>query len=139
MEIIVFSDPEGTGTVTLEAPQDSVIMITGGKAQSMSGKVQSAHVTSQIIMLVSGPMGTYPIAALNPKFYLRVPPESRWMIARHNFGFDDKVLYHENNETLITDKVAQTIREILIKTDDENTLPLDLTMITQYASMSKKF
>ena len=79
VETIVITDPDGTGSVTLEtSPEAAVTISSGTEAKPAANPITLA-------ILVSGPMGTYPLTILNPKFYLRTPSESRWMAARRTF------------------------------------------------------
>lgn len=128
LEVVLVADPEGTGSVTLEAAPDAAAAISGRG-------VCPGFVPPRIALLVAGPMGTYPAAALNPKFYLRVAPENRWMAARRTFGFDDQtpISYGDEAVQTVVDRVASTLREALASAASGTTGLPDLAVVTRYA------
>lgn len=92
VEVVVLDDPEGTGAVTVKAAPDAAAAITIAAPLARSSLARGAAegpslaARPRIVLLAAGPSGTYPVAALNPKFYLRVAPAHRWMAARRSFS-----------------------------------------------------
>jgi hypothetical protein len=124
VEVVVAADPEGTGAVTLEASAEAVAAITGRGA---AGR----YVLPRVALLVAGPMGTYPAAALNPRLYLRATPVHRWMVARRSFGFGDSAPLGDEPEA-VGDRVAESIREALGAAAPGGAA-LDLAVVARYA------
>lgn len=94
IEIVRLVDADGTGSVSLEA--------TASAAQELLG---TPHV--HVALVAVGPNGTYPLAALDPKFFLRAPLSQRWMAARRTFGGEPR------DSAQIVDQVAAVVRRVL--------------------------
>lgn len=128
VEVATLDDPEGTGDVSLAVSPEAAAAITG--AGSACG-----YAPPRIALLVAGPMGTYPLAALNPKFFLRVPPAERWMAARRTFGSDARDARPDADELLV-DRVAGAVRDALLSRSGPRgagaRLP-DLALVSRYA------
>jgi hypothetical protein len=141
-ETVVAADPEGSGAVTLEAAPEAAAAITGRGACPFGPA--GAFVPPRIALLVSGPMGTYPAAALNPKFFLRVAPGNRWMAARRTFGFDAPPgaagaaaalsASDEEEAQYVTDRVAEALRGALASGAAAGSAGLpDLALLARFA------
>ena len=130
VETVVASDPDGSGSVTLEASPDAVAAITGQG-------VCSGYVKPRIALLVRGPMGTLPAAALNPKLYLRAISSLRWMSARRTFGDDaGEALRGEGSDVIVTDRVASAIRDALASAVPPSLGAHDLAAVGQFVCAS---
>lgn len=124
VETVILADPTGTGSITIETSPES--------ASSIIGKRGCVNVLEQthVVLLSTSPNGTYPIAALNHKLYLRVPLANRWMVMRRTFSFD------KTNTDIIADDVAEFIRDALVANSAPIAL-LDLNLIIRYSCSGK--
>jgi len=122
VEVVVLSDESGTGSVMLEASPDAVTALLSG-----------GYTPPRVAILITGPMGTYPIAAINPRFYLRIPPPYRWMASRRTFDFNDPPSEFADVEEFVTDRVAEIVRETLASVATNKPPTIDLGIITRYA------
>jgi hypothetical protein len=105
VETVVLSDPDGTGRVSVEAAPGAVAALVGAGA---CGDPRGRE-PPRVALVAQGPMGTYPVAALDPKLYLRANPAQRWMLARRTFGRDDRGAA----AGVVGDQVAAYVREAL--------------------------
>lgn len=64
-----------------------------------------------VALVVTGPMGTYPVSALDPKLYLRTAVGDRWMVERKVFEFSE--LTSDLHQSEVVDTVAERIRAAL--------------------------
>jgi hypothetical protein len=140
-EVVLADDPEGTGAVTLRASPEAAATIAGHGATppcepgAAPNAVPCGYVPPRIALLAAGPMGTYPVAALNPKLYLRAVPGGRWMAARRTFGFDDAALRASGEagpETLVADRVAEVLRRALATASQGRTGLPDLALVGRW-------
>jgi hypothetical protein len=135
VETVVAADPEGSGAVTLEAAH--------GAADALLGRgVCAGYVRPRVALLVSGPAGTYPLALLNPKFYLRAAHEHRWMAARRSFGEDAHVPIGEEGGAgaeLIIDRVAASVCEALAAAVEAAPSLPDLAVLARYSCAPSAF
>jgi len=92
IEIVYLSDADGTGSVTIEAPPSAAEEIL-------------REPNARVALVARSPGGTYPLAALDPKFFLRAPLSQRWMAARRTFGPPDS--------NAVSDRVAAVVRRVL--------------------------
>jgi hypothetical protein len=102
VETVVLTDVDGLGNVSLDASPEAASAIVNAPSV-------------RVAILVSGPMGVYPLAALDPKFYLRVAPDSRWMAARRTF---DTLVVPERDrgaedDEYVVDTVAVAVKDAL--------------------------
>ena len=124
VEVVVLADPGGTGTVSVEATPEAAAAITAAEGCG------STVARPRIALLAAGPAGTYPVAALNPKFYLRVAPANRWMAARRTFG-EDRV--DTADSEFVVDRVADVVRGVLARVSTaQGATALDLGLITRW-------
>jgi hypothetical protein len=86
---------ESEGRVTLDVAPNAAVAVTASDAR--------------VVVLVSGDAGTYPVALLDPKFFLRVPPESRWMVARRSF----EAATEAADTSVVQDHVVAIVRAAL--------------------------
>ena len=126
VEVVVLVDLDGAGTVSVEATPEAAVAIT-----SMGRCGESTVARPRIALLAVGPGGTYPVAALDPNFYLRVAPSSRWMAARRTFGDDPP---QESVADFVVDHIADVVRGVLGSHDRRSAgaAELDLGLITRW-------
>lgn len=112
-EVVLLADPDGSGAVTLEAAPAAAAAIVGFEPAlpPQGGPAPGASRPPRLALLVAGPMGTYPLAALNPRFYLRVPPGDRWMAARRTFELERGPA---EADEIVEDRVAAAVRDALL-------------------------
>jgi hypothetical protein len=118
-EVVTLADPDGSGSVRLEAAPSAIAALTG--PPPLPG----------LVLLMAGPAGTYPIAAMDPKFYMRVPPASRWMAARRVYRSDEAP-----TDDTIVDGVSKAVRDALAfysRTATKNGVAPDLAVFARYA------
>jgi hypothetical protein len=96
VEVVTLADPTGLGAVSLEAPAAALVAIMAGDGGSA---------TPRLALIATGPTGAYPVAMLDPKFFLRAPPSQRWMAVRRTFG--------AAGAEPVVDQVARIVREAL--------------------------
>jgi hypothetical protein len=114
VEVVVLDDPDGTGAVTVKAAPDAAAAISLAARGTAEGPGLAAR--PRIVLLAAGPSGTYPVAALNPKFYLRVAPAHRWMAARRSFSEappDAAAGDSDGEAKFAIDHVAEIVRGVL--------------------------
>jgi len=130
VEVVVLVDLDGTGTTSVEVTPEAAVAIT-----SVGRCGESSVARPRIALLAVGPGGTYPVAALDPKFYLRVAPASRWMAARRTFGDNPP---QENAADFVVDHVADIIRGMLggHNAHSAGAAALDLGLITRWGCAS---
>jgi hypothetical protein len=136
IEVITLADPTGQGAVALEAAPDTVAALAalapcGGPG--CGGGPMMAAAAPRLGLVATGPAGTYPVAALDPKFFLRVQPSRRWMAGRRVFtaAADDAPAA----EGRVVDQVAAVVRGALLAArgaHPDRTAP-DLALITRFA------
>jgi hypothetical protein len=126
VETVVLADASGTGTVDIEASAECVAALLNRS---------SGYTPPLIALIMTSPSGTYPVAALNPKFYLRVAPERRWMVARRTFSECVPELVDDMSE-FVVDGIAMSVREALSSTTADNSPTLDLGLVSRYAASS---
>ena len=106
VEVVVFADPGDGGPTTIEATPAAAAAIVSARSSGPGAR-------PRIALLVEGPSGTYPVAALDARLYLRTPPASRWMIARRTFGGPIVVDDDTPRESVTVDTIADTICDVL--------------------------
>jgi hypothetical protein len=140
VEVVILADPDGAGVVSVEAAPDAVAAITSVNCQNASAPLR-------IALLSVGPAGTYPVAALNPKLFMKVAPASRWMVARRSFEFcngrdsgDGADGDADGDAEAVIDRVADIIRGVIETNDscgshtEQGAAALDLGLITRWGS-----
>ena len=133
VEVVMIADPVGGGSAVVEAAPAAAAAITAAAA---------AGARPRIALLAVGPSGTYPLAALDAKFYLRVSPSDRWMAARRTFGGPaedgDEFARLQGPADLITDRIADIIRDVLAPRQPVRGPPqatgIDLGVVTRWAN-----
>ena len=121
-EFVLFTDGGG-------GDGDISINISAEAASSIIENGKHTYNPPRIALLISGPMGVYPIAALDPKFFLRTMPEDRWMVARRSFEFNQV----REDENTVIDNVCNIIYDIVKSQKQSNiVLPIDLDLILRY-------
>jgi len=84
------------------------------EAWAPAGTMASLGAThGTVALLMRCESGTNPLAGLNPKLFVRVPLEDRWMAARRTFDLEGTVAAGQNDE-FVVDTVAATVRDLLL-------------------------
>lgn len=107
VETVVLEDPDGTGDVTLSASAEAAATIAGPAALGAGAP------RLRVAVLVAGPMGTYPLSALNPRLYLRAAAGQRWMAERRTFAVADPGADAEAGADYVPDRVGAAVRDAL--------------------------
>jgi hypothetical protein len=145
VEVVVLADPLGDGAITLEAQPEAVAALADPRSAPLN-----------VVLFASGPTGTFPVVAMNPKFYTRVPLSSRWMAGRRIYtdgpidlsvssgpeGPSGRYAPHQHasqlkDEEPIVDKVVKTVREVMAYAAREmsggvRSHALDLALLLRY-------
>ena len=119
IEVVTLSDPDGSGSVVLSAEPEAAAAITGDG--------ECARPPLRLALFLAAPAGTYPLAAFDPRLFLRTPPGERWMTARRTFGdaaeysraragvaADGLVAADGEADAFVTDGVTEAVRAALL-------------------------
>ena len=98
VEVVRLIDVTGAGDISLELSKDAAASFAGGGG--------CAPPAPRMVLIASGPMGTYPVFAMNTRLYLRAPITHRWMLARKVFEDANALPSHE----YMRDKVVEFIK-----------------------------
>ncbi len=130
IEVVTARDAAGDGVITLEASPEAAaaICLSGGAACG-------AYVPPRIAIIVEGPMGTYPAAALNPKLYVRAAHAHRWMGARRSFAEPPPARGGPPADA-VEDRVAAAIRAALSSALPPAPAAPDLAAVTRFVCSS---
>ena len=123
IEIAVLSDESGRGSVSLEIDDAAASAIRSG--------------SPKIALIMTSPVGTYPVVAVNPRLFLRTGESNRWMVTRKTF-----ILESDDSPGTINDNIAKNIRDVVYYVSgSKNTegAELDLDAIVEYAQASPDF
>jgi hypothetical protein len=127
VEVVMLTDPAGSGALAVEASAAAAAALAAEGARR------------RVVLLIEGPAGTYPVAALNPKFYLRVAPASRWMALRRTFGGApaDGAPGGVAPADGVVDRVAETICDLLAFGRRRGGTAPDLGLITRWGASAE--
>lgn len=122
VEVVVFADERADGTLVLEASPTTRTVLQGGQGE--------------VIVLFSGPMGTYPLFAMDQKLYLREPPLEG--LARRIFA----QTYEE--EHVLRDGVANILKDMIEATSATRhsvtaISPMDLSLVLRFVQGSQRW
>jgi hypothetical protein len=125
VEIVMLVDVYSNGEITIESLSESVANITG-RGASVNRRPPG------VAMLLINESGTYPLALLNPKEFLKYEISERGQFCRRIFDYD-------NSADSIPDGVAAVIYDALMLTTvpAQNMQSPDLTIIVKFVEQSE--
>ena len=101
VEVVRLIDSTGMGDVSLEVSKEAAVSFTGIGGCSPP--------PPRIVLIASGPMGTYPVFAMNTRIYLRAPATHRWMLARKVFE-DPNLIPPPDFPEYVPDRVVEFVK-----------------------------
>ena len=117
IEIIVFS--EKNGDISLKISQEVIMSVAGEKSNLRFG------------IILENEFGSFPIVMVNPKDFLRIIPEQRWMGQR-------RIFKSNYQDTTVIDNVASEIKSIVLSQLPQCT-KIDLNLVLKYLHKSSSF